>query len=369
MAKQINNPAGLLAYEKQILDLEKKYLDLLTDYMSSNFFKNQLNKLFIELNNDAERMVSLYNGANFLDTPAERFVTYCIYHEFLKRKNEGVPEFETVDCYSYPICGDLAIELSEVVLDIEVKTVSRYGNPGDISSLQFRPNQTSFTNIIKYINTGEDVEYVPKFKIQGNIPCYHLNKPVLTYTVEIIYTFDANDPSLPFKLYSETYHDCTALNIFCIPNGKLGRLFEDCIFQGIKTYTYYDEPASHEAYFDKIKIDTEYFPTLDACTSNVQGVYAYLYNNVDKVNENWKKANNVDYVVMVDTERIGTLSHERQGTLWILTTQKNRSTQIYEPYLRALKSPNSCRIDWEEYLIERYDSTGNRWDGVRHISI
>jgi len=369
MAKQKNIPNELLDYEKNILELEKKYTMLLAEYLESPFFLSELKKIFIELNQSTEHVSAIYDGANIINTPAERLVSYCMYHEFFKRKAKGIEEFKKVDCYSYPICGDLAILLYEVVLNIEVKTVSKNKNVVDIDSLPFRPNQTSFTNMSPYTHIDESTGYSPMFKIQGHIPKYHRDKPILTFVIEIIYDYDNTNPRHPFKCLEGEFHGCTALNLFCVPNGELGRLFEDNIFQGIKTYKYYDETKARSDYYDMIKLDTSQFPDLGSCVRDVDAVYQYLYSNVDKINENWKRANNNDYVAMIDTERIGTELHEQQGTLWTLTTKKNKNTGIYEPFLRAIKSPDSCRIDWKENLVDRYDSMGNSWKGVRHITV
>lgn len=370
MAKQLNIPNELLDYEKKILELEKKYTDLLAEFIDSIFFKNQLKKIFIELNNETEQLLAYYDGANLINTPAERLVSYCMYYEFLRRKNEGIAEFQTVECYSYPICGDLAIELSEVVLDLEVKTVSKNGNASDITSLQFRPNQTSFTNIIPYEKANDCLGFIPKFKIQGHIPQYHRDKPVLTYVIEIIYDYDASDPSLPFGFFTGTYHDCTALNLFCVPNGQIARLFDNNIFQGIKTYTYYDQTKIDDVYYKKIKLDVKKFPTRDACLIDINNTYSYLLNECDeRINSNWKIANNNNYIVLIDTSKIGPGAHEKRGILWTLTTIKNNQNNVQEPYLRAIKSPGSCRIDWQTNLVDRYDIQGNHWNGVRHIYI
>lgn len=372
MSKQDSNVNKYTATEKRLLALEKKYTDLLADFMGSEFFINHMKKMFIDLNNDTERVRNMYSGPNFLSTPAERFVSYCLYHEFLQRKQKGIEEFEEVECYSYPICGDIAIELKEVVLSIEVKTVSRDANRSDFESLPFVPNQISFTNYVSYHHFDESTGYKPTFAIQGKLPQYHEGKPILSYIIMIIYEYDKEEANLPFKFFNSDNEEvclgCTALNLFCIPNGKLARLFGENIFQGVKTYTYYDEKPSNGEYYQKIKLNADTFPDLRSCTRDIQKTYDYLYGNVSKINDNWKIANVTDYVVMIDTEHIGQEKHESKGILWILTTQQDTNKKM-RPYMRAVAGPKSCRIDWKSNLVKRFDENGDEWAGVRHITI
>ena len=364
MAKQKNIPDKLLSYEKEILDLERDYTKLLAEFLQSDDFLKYFSKVFTELNKVTEEVLSIYDGSNIINTPAERLITYCIYSNFFKRQSKKDDKFKTVECYSYPICGDLAVELEEVVLSIEVKTVSKNSNKVDIATLQFRPNQTSFTNLFPYPNADTKLGYKPILKIPGHIPHYYKNKPVLTFTIEIIYDYDSSNPLLPFKPLEGTFKNCTALNLFCVPNGELGRLFDDNIFHGIKTYSYYDNTSNSSSYYDIIELDNELFPNITSCNKDVKAVYQYLYDNIDKVDENWKIAHSTKNVVMIDTAHKGAEWHERQGTLWVLVKRKGKS-----PVLRAIKSHNSCRIDWQKNLVDRYDSNGNDWKGVHHITV
>lgn len=369
MAKQDNSTvtyASLNIDEKKILDAEKKYMDEIFEILDSPRFKTKLNSMFIELDRNKAKIINDYNGISIINTPAERLVTYCIYEAFFEKKNAGNPTYSTVEFYPLPQCGDLGIELNEVVLSIEVKTICETSNSSDLGYLPFRRNQTSFENICDYVNVDTSTGYRPQFRIKGNIEQFIGSKPMLTYVIELVYNFDKNKPvTSKCVLFKGPRADgISTINLFCIPNGYISRLFDKNIFQNVKNYEYYPD----EGYAKAIKLDTAVYPNKKACLSDIATTYAYIRNNYStRVTSDWKVANNRDYVMFIDTANIGTGFHESSGMLWVLLERNVFGGK--QPQLQPIKEPSGCRIDWKSNLVERYDSTNNRWDGVRHITV
>lgn len=370
MAKQ-DHSAGtysmLNAEEKRLLDAEKQYMDELYLILNSSRFKSKLSSMFIELDRNKAKIIEDYSGINIINNPAERLVTYCIYEEFFHQKLSGNPLYKTVEFYPMPECGDLGIELEEVVLSIEVKTICITTNASDLGYLPFRRNQTSFENVCDYSKRDPNAKYTPQFRIKGNIEQFFGTKPILTYVVELVYSFDKKNPIVSnFELYRGPRKDgISTINLFCVPNGYLSRLFKKNIFKNVKAYEYYPD----EGYYEMIKIDVKSYPTKQSCLSNIAETYKFIRANyATKVTEAWKDANVTDYIAFIDTANIGKEFHESSGKLWILA-EKEDSAKIKRPVLRPVKAPNSCRIDWKNNLVERYDSNNVKWDGVRHITI
>ena len=369
MAKQDHSVATystLNADEIKLLDAEKKYMEEIFKVLDSPQFKSKLSSMFIELDRHKAKIISDYNGISIINTPAERLVTHCIYEEFFKQKTLGKSIYRTLDFYPMPECGDLGIVLDEVVLSIEVKTICITSNSSDLGYLPFRRNQTSFENICDYSNCDPTTGYRPQFRIKGNIEQFVGTKPVLTYVIELVYEFDKNNPlTSSCRLFRGPRRDgISTINLFCIPNGYLGRLFDGNIFQNVKAYTYYPD----EGYSEIIKLDTATYPNKSSCLANLMSTYAFIRANYGKVNASWVEANVSDYVVFLDTANPGAEFHESSGKLWILAEKKD-SAGIMRPIIGNVKAPNGCRIDWKNNLKERYDSSNVRWDGVKHITV
>ena len=357
---------SLNADEKRILDAEKTYMNEIYDVLNSTQFKSKLSSMFIELDRNKTKIIDDYNGINIINTPAERLVTYCIYDAFFKKKMAGDPLYTIVEFYPLPQCGDLGIVLNDVVLSIEVKTICRTSNSSDLGYLPFRRNQTSFENICDYAQADKSTGFNPKFRIKGNIEQFVGTKPMLTYVIELVYNFDKKNPvTSKCELFKGPRRDgISTINLFCVPNGYISRLFNNNIFQNVKDYKYYPE----EGYYTPIKLDTKLYPNKQACIKDKAATYAYIRaNHSMRVTSDWKVANNQDQIVFVDTSKIGNEFHESAGMLWVLLERKKSG--VRQPQLQPIKAPSNCRIDWKSNLVERYDSNDVRWDGVRHITV
>lgn len=369
MSKQDHSTATystLNSDEIKILDAEKTYMNEIYDVLNGARFLRKLNSMFIELDRNKTKIINDYNGISIINTPAERLVTYCVYETFFEKKTAGNPLYSIVEFYPLPQCGDLGIELRDVVLSIEVKTLCKTSNSSDLGYLPFRRNQTSFDNICDYSHKDVTTGYNPQFRVKGNIEQFVGSKPMLTYVIELVYVFDKKNPiTSRCELFRGARRDgISAINLFCVPNGYISRLFNNNIFQNVKDYSYYPD----EGYSESIKLDKTVYPNKAACLSNIIATYTYIRaKHGTRVTSAWVVANNTDYIAFVDTSNIGSEFHESAGMLWVLL--ERTESGVKQPQLQPIKAPSSCRIDWKNNLVERYDSAGNRWDGVQHIII
>lgn len=369
MAKQDHSSRvyeTLNADEIKILDAEKIYMDEIYNVLNSSKFKNKLNSMFIELDRNKSKIINDYNGISIINAPAERLVTCCMYEAFFYQKTAGNPLYEIVETYPLPECGDFGVELRDVVLSIEVKTICETSNASDLGYLPFRRNQTSFENICDYAKADSSTGYRPQFRIKGNVEQFMGSKPLLSYVIELVYNFDKKNPIISkCDLFRRTRRDgISTVNLFCVPNGYISRLFNNNIFKNVKNYEYYPD----EGYSEMLKLDSTLYPNISVCKHDIAATYSYIRANYGKkVTSSWKIANNTDYIVFVDTANPGTEFHEISGKLWVLLEMK--ISNVKRPVLRPIKAPSGCRIDWKNNLVERYDSKNNKWMGVRHITV
>lgn len=355
--------------ESLLLDFESFYMDELNNILCDTDFKDGLNETFDEINRNKTKILDDYKGISIINSPIERYITCFLYKQFFEYQRAGKWQYNTVKPYPMPECGDLGLELEDVVLCIEVKTINKTQNPSDLGYIQFRSNQTSFETFYDYPNCNVP-GLIPQFHIKGNVQKVYGTKPVLTYIIEIVYEFDTAHPkSSDCKLFTGTTKDgISAINLFCIPNGDLKRLFNNNIFKNIKAYKYYDE-SSKDSYYTPIKLDITFFPRINDCLYDITKAYAYIRTTFSsRVTSHWKEANNTDYIVFIDTSKKGVQNHELSGMLWVLTQKKDASGTL-RPIIRCIKSYDGCRIGWKENLIDRYDGSKTNWKGVIHITI
>ena len=109
----------------------------------------------------------------------------------------------------------MAIELHDVILCVDAKTIDMCGNPGDDDSIHFQKNQITFNNKPKYgqlINQANwpGIEFTPYLKD------YYLHKPCLTYFITVNYEDDGNS----FKLSHVSF--CCVPHKQIVNKGKLG---------------------------------------------------------------------------------------------------------------------------------------------------
>lgn len=302
--------------QNTILDLEKKYFDILTNIVDSESFKDDLLTIEKEIRENYPRYRDVWNLKNKIKIPAERLVRHHIYTQL---------QDSIIGVYPSPISSDLGVMTDDCILCVDVKTLDTHGNAGDIDSTAVEPNQLSFQNTNHpYIQAASNLDSID----------HYTRRPVLTYVIKIIYT----DNNYSFRLSRENK---PTLILTCIPNGELSNLFDFDIIQNFKTYSYYSEDdnpdyAFHvipEGYRQPANRKREYAADFCVNTKHYQQVFIEFNNS--------RKPAYFDPVHRVT---------------WWLTSEKNK------PVIKAVKSGATTRLR-NAFLEERYDSNNIAWTG------
>lgn len=311
-----------------ILDLEKKYFDFIDSIISSSKFISDLKNIEFSIQSNYSYLSNTWNLKNKLKIPAERLLRYHII------KNDIVCGF-----YPSPISCDLAVEVKDAILNIDIKTIDVIGNSGDITTIQFEHNQTSFKNK-KVLGSGN----FEGFEIKSNLPTIDpiTRKPLLTYLVKIIYS----DNGRAFNIFEN--NEYPFMTITCLPNGELSSLFDNNLFSNAKNYNYFKKNDGDYYTPKKIALKSLY----DNLSSD-KDKYELMINNCCIPNT-WDKIKVVDKLGFYDNNT---------KTLWVPVLRGSKPHEkIYE--LNAVKSPHTCRFDYNQ-LIERYTSDNISWSGIK----
>ena len=323
MSSQKNN-ITLTNEQKKILKLEKKYFNIIEKIIHRKEFKKNLKNMEKDLNNIYNFLANVWNDKNKLKIPAERLFRYHLYHRF-----NGIKGF-----YPSPVSCDIAIETRDAILNVDVKTIDINGNSGDIYTIQFEHNQTSFKN--------KNVQAYPPFngfKVPSNLPEIDINsgKPILSYLIKVIYEDDGSE----FKLSRNGTHP--NIIITCLPNGKLSNLFENDLLTNNKTYNYYSHKDGNYYSVKEISSKIEY---------NAQATDENKINFIRSrcsIPDSWVPITLVSRLAFYDPEK---------DVVWTTVDKVSKGTITLE----AVKSPNTGRFN-EEYLTNRFDENGRPWCG------
>ncbi len=307
--------------QNTILDLEKKYFEILEGVFNSTPFINDLLLIEKETRENYPKFQSTWNLKNKIKVPAERLVRHHIYTE-LHDIITGI--------YPSPISSDLGIMTEDCALCIDVKTIDTVGNSVDISSTQVEPNQISFQNTNhKYIQTVSNLESIDHYS----------RRPVLTFVIKIIYT----DDNYSFKLSRDSK---PSLVLVCIPNGELSNLFENDIIKNFKTYSYFTEQ-------DNSCFSAQLIPsTCNTPAKRKEYVADYCLNTMKFAQT----------IIETDNRTKNAYFDAVNRCLWWETSLNNK------PAIRAVKSGSTARLS-NEFLQDRLDSNNNPWLGYKHLSI
>ena len=294
--------------ENKILDLEKKYFDIIKNIITSAEFKNDLILIEKEISDNYTKFDELWNLKNKLKVPAERVVRH---HLYIKMNNliKGI--------FPSPLSSDFGVRTEDAVVCIDIKTIDTQGNSGDLKETCVEKNQNSFDN-----------KNYPYIHIPANLNAFddYSRLPVLTYIIKIIYT----DTGYSFKLSRTEY---PSLVLVCIPNGKISRLFDYNIVANCKTYDYYT-----------VRNDGENFEPIYLSDAEVI--------NEQIINEKCQ----VRGLVRLSEFKKPTFYDSKTKTLWWKTSVSNKIA------IAPVKSGASVRFS-NEILKERYDSDNNKWEG------
>lgn len=300
------------AYENNILNLEKKYFELILEVIQSSEFKQDLLLIEKEIKDNYAEYRDIWDLKNKIKVPAERLTRHHIYtkwHDIIK----GI--------YPSPVSSDVGIKTDDAVICIDLKTIDTHGNSGDTSSTAVENNQTSFNN--------RNYPYIPTISNLKSIDHYS-RLPVLTYIIKIIYT----DNSYNFSLSREDY---PTIVVTCIPNGEISKLFDYNIIENFKTYNYYSQR------------DGDYFvsiPIPSGLTNSEQDQFVENFCLVESERDYTKVRIGTKPAYLDLATRI----------LWWKTSERN--TKV----IRPVKSGGSVRFS-NEILKRRYDESNRAWLG------
>ena len=159
----------------KIKDLEKYYMQEITKVVESIDFQNDLKKLeeYIIVNYDILREHS--SEENKIKVGAERLIRYYFY-----------TNFNVIDIYPSPISSDMAVELEDVILNIDAKTINMITNKNDDNSIHFQKNQITFDNQPFFKQTVNGYLFGGA-AFPARMAAYHNNKTVLTFFITINY--------------------------------------------------------------------------------------------------------------------------------------------------------------------------------------
>mgnify|MGYP006100731671 CR=1 FL=1 len=218
----------------KIKDLEKYYMQEITKVVESIDFQNDLKKLeeYIIVNYDTLREHS--SEENKIKVGAERLIRYYFY-----------TNFKVIDIYPSPISSDMAVELKDVILNIDAKTINMITNGGDDNSIHFQKNQITFDNQPFYKQTVQGYLFGGA-AFPARMVAYHNNKPVLTFFITINYE---DTPSI--KEYKLTH-----MSVCTVPHKDIVKKeYDNDILENLKSWGYI---GSKEA--EKLELGMQYKP-------------------------------------------------------------------------------------------------------------
>lgn len=323
----------------KVLDLEKKYFDILWKLFTSKKFLEDLKVIEQEIQKQYAYLQHTWELKNKLKVPAERLVRQYIYKNLAKLVKHIYPS---------AVSSDIAFITKDAVINLDVKTLDSVGNRGDIFNLQFENNQSSFENINldvdeRYPNSGVKVEcMLPKEYSYNNGQAL----PMLTYFLTIVYS----DNGKEFKLCREDA--VQSIYLKCLPNGFTSILFDYDIVNNFKTYTYLE----HKHGFTPV----------------------YLTDDITEVDakvEEFVKAN-PDFVLIKGRTKIGAYCEKQvhpkynvQGVSWFWVSRQDKiNKSVHRYYLEAAYKGNTSRLN-NEKLVNRYDSKDKPWIGMKKYKI
>jgi len=327
-----------ISFIEKILDMEKKYINILWKVFTSPKFLEGLRMIEKEIVSQYEYLDKNYDIKNKLKIPAERLARYFIYNSDLNKDL-----FDIKGIFPSPISGDLAFFTEDATINIDVKTLDINGNRGDIGNLQYLPNQSSFDH--KPVNPHPD-HINSGIKLPSFLPETYKDKPLLTYFLTIIY--EDNPQRNSFKISRDNKYG--TIHLTCLPSKKTSVLFDYELIDNFKTYDYFSKNSIFK-------------PILLCSNSDIASANKIIKTRYSNDN-NFKTYYIDDKLAVLDLHNI----HPIYQTIltWVPVSRKNGRT--HDIYLEAIKGGSTSRIN-EKKLLRRYDSKGIEWEGVKTITL
>ena len=309
----------------RIKELEEKYFNEIIDlFHNKPDFKNNLLEVEEFIRTDYPNLNKNWGDKNKLKVAVERLIRFHFY-----------TNLNVLNIYPSPLSPDMAIELEDVILCVDAKTIDMCGNPGDDDSIHFQKNQITFINEPKYGQYINNV-YWPGIEFPPYLRDFYKDKPCLTFFITVNYEDDGSS----FKLS----HVC-----FCsVPHKQIVKEdFDKKIISNFKTYEYISaketEKLTNGKYYKpfvqkKLTWD-EYEIEIESEVPNKDGSY---------------------------TIRSSTICHDK--TISNLENSIRIRKKIDDKW-KVVKCGGSARISKEKLKIRKSCVTGKTWVGVKEYRV
>ena len=124
----------------EIRRLEEKYFNKIIElFHNKPDFKNNLLEVEEFIRQEYSNLNKNWGDKNKLKVAVERLIRFHFYRNL-----------KVLNIFPSPLSPDMAIELHDVILCVDAKTIDMCGNPGDDDSIHFQKNQITFNNKPKY---------------------------------------------------------------------------------------------------------------------------------------------------------------------------------------------------------------------------
>lgn len=312
--------------QNRILDLEEKYMHIIEEMVTSKEFIDDLKHIEAETQEYYDVLDDVWGKKNKVKEVSERLLRHHIYLKF-----SGAERF-----YSSPISCDIALELDDVILNLDVKTIDKVGNAGELTTTQFEHNQTSFLNK-KVLSAGD----FPGFSVKSNLQSIdpRTGKPLLTYLVKIGYSDDSHGTF--YFINSSSY---PSIVVTCLPNGTLSDLFDRDLFNNFKDYIYYDQQNG-------VYYKPRYITNKDEFSSLSTNSKFTRIEQATDIPESWKRT--------VWDNKVGYYDIDKKQVWWSVEKKKNGHWDVY---LYAVKNGKTARFN-NQWLEKRFNSKNEPWCG------
>ena len=329
--------------QKDILDLEKEYFNLLHSLFSKDDFKNDLlnTEKYLKKPKNYKRIKNLYDKKNKIDIGFERIIRKHIYssQSYLKM----------TDIYPSPISSDIAFQTEKAIINIDSKTIDSIGNKGDWRQLQFKKNQSSFINKFP----GKSAFY-SGCDVSCNLKMSENGKPLLTYFLSLKYTDDNNS----FEIYRNDKED--NIHFTVLPNGHLSHLFDNDLIINCKTYEYKkDIYKFKKSVIKNIKKMKE------------KDIKNYAEANFDNFADFKKEVEKTGFEFPPNSSSINVFSRwgfmdESKKDAWLPCTMGTKDKK--EVCFKSVTAGDTYRSSFDD-LTDRLDSKNDPWKGHINWSI
>ena len=208
---------------KKITDLEKYYMNEIFKVIQSDSFLKNLIELETYIKDNYQKLRELTSEENKIKVGVERLIRFYFY-----------THFEVINIYPSPISSDMAIELKDVILNIDAKTINMITNRGDDNSIHFQKNQITFDNVPFF------KQYVEGYLFGGatfpsRMDSFYRDKPVLTFFITVNYEDIPKNET--FKL--------THYSLCCVPHKEIvDKEYGNKILENLKSWGYIGKKES-----------------------------------------------------------------------------------------------------------------------------